>query len=52
MCCHFTGRKWGHTKMTSEKLLTICMRSAILHIVLIWFLYVVLDVRVHQPVSS
>ncbi|OQU93441.1 hypothetical protein SORBI_3001G539400 [Sorghum bicolor] len=45
-------RKWGHTKMTSEKLLTICMRSAILHIVLIWFLYVVLDVRVHQPVSS
>ncbi|OQU93436.1 hypothetical protein SORBI_3001G539400 [Sorghum bicolor] len=41
-------RKWGHTKMTSEKLLTICMRSAILHIVLIWFLYVVLDVRVDR----
>ncbi|CAD6201565.1 unnamed protein product [Miscanthus lutarioriparius] len=45
-------RKWRRTKMTSEKLLTICMRSAILHIVLIWFLYVILDVRVHQPVSN
>ncbi|XP_066360490.1 ATPase 9, plasma membrane-type-like isoform X3 [Miscanthus floridulus] len=40
-------RKWRRTKMTSEKLLTICMRSAFLRIVLIWFLYVILDVRVH-----
>ncbi|ONL92666.1 ATPase 2 plasma membrane-type [Zea mays] len=45
-------RKWRHAKMTSEKLLTICLRSAILHIVLTWFLYVILDVRVQQPVSS
>lgn len=45
-------RKWRHSKMTSEKLLAICMRSAILHIVLLWFSYVILDVRVQQPVFS
>ncbi|CAD6209136.1 unnamed protein product [Miscanthus lutarioriparius] len=45
-------RKWRRTKMTSKKLLTICMRSAILRIVLIWFLYVILDVRVMFSVCS
>ncbi|CAN6308350.1 unnamed protein product [Urochloa humidicola] len=45
-------RRWERTKMTSEKLLTICMQSAILRIVLLWFSYVILDVRVQQLVFS
>uniref|UniRef100_A0A0A9FJ37 Uncharacterized protein n=1 Tax=Arundo donax TaxID=35708 RepID=A0A0A9FJ37_ARUDO len=45
-------QRWRRINMTSKRLLIICMRSAILRIVFLWSLYVTLNVRVQQPVSS
>lgn len=43
---------WGRANMTSDKLLTVCVHSAILRLILIWLLYVILDLRLPQPVSA
>uniref|UniRef100_A0A0D9VNE0 Uncharacterized protein n=1 Tax=Leersia perrieri TaxID=77586 RepID=A0A0D9VNE0_9ORYZ len=48
----FICHRWKHAKMTGEKLLASCMRSTILHTVLIWLLYIILDVRLQKPFSS
>lgn len=48
LICH----TWRRANMTSEKLLIICIHSAILRVALLWSLYVILDVRLQQPVSS
>lgn len=48
LICH----TWRGANMTSEKLLTICIHSAILRIALLWSLYVILDVRLQQPGST
>ncbi|KAF0932819.1 hypothetical protein E2562_012151 [Oryza meyeriana var. granulata] len=45
-------QRWKHAKMTGKKLLTTCMRSAILHAVLLWLLYIILDVRLQNSFSS
>ncbi|EMS53625.1 Plasma membrane ATPase [Triticum urartu] len=48
LICH----TWRRANMTSEKLLTICIHSAILRIALLWSLYAILDVRLQQPGST
>uniref|UniRef100_A0ACD5WK33 Uncharacterized protein n=1 Tax=Avena sativa TaxID=4498 RepID=A0ACD5WK33_AVESA len=44
--------RWRCTKMTSDNLLTVCMHSAVLRLTLLLSLYVILDVRLKQPIST
>lgn len=48
----FIYHKWRRAGMTSAKLVTVCMQSAILRLNLLWSLYVILDMRLQQPVST
>ena len=46
--CH----SWSRANMTTEMLLTVCIHSAIMRMALFWSLYVILDVRLQQPLSA
>uniref|UniRef100_A0A8I6Y3D8 Uncharacterized protein n=2 Tax=Hordeum vulgare subsp. vulgare TaxID=112509 RepID=A0A8I6Y3D8_HORVV len=48
LICH----TWRRANMTAEKLLAICIHSAIMRIASLWLLYVILDVRLQQPVCT
>lgn len=44
--------RWRRADMTSKKLVTMCMHSVILRLFFLWSLYVILDMRLQQPVST
>ncbi|KAM0926346.1 hypothetical protein ACQ4PT_003455 [Festuca glaucescens] len=48
----FIYHRWRRANMTSEKLVTVCMHSAVLRLNLLWSLYVILDMRLQQPVPT
>ncbi|KAI4995668.1 hypothetical protein ZWY2020_035571 [Hordeum vulgare] len=48
LICH----TWRRANMTAEKLLAICIHSAIMRIASLWLLYVILDVRLQQTVCT
>ncbi|KAL5219229.1 hypothetical protein ABZP36_019913 [Zizania latifolia] len=48
LICH----RWKHAKFACKKMLTASVHSDILHTVLLWLLYIILDFRLQQPVSN